>query len=138
MNEQINQQILDELQRQTQLVKTSSIITPIIFLNFIVVAILFTPYIASKYRDTPRQTPPSWGDVNSFFDSCNYQEALRIAQKLTKKSPEYWYGYSYIGSIYNALGDHKNAETNFAKAYELFPTKENKENLEAIRSVMNK
>ncbi len=138
MNEQINQQILDELRRQTQLVKTSSIIVPVIFLIFIVVAILFTPHIANKYRQTPQKTPRSWGEVSSLFDSCNYQEALRIAKALTEKSPEYWYGYSYIGSIYNALGDHKNAEANFAKAYELFPTKENKEKLEAIRTVMTK
>lgn len=139
MNDQINQQILDELRRQTKLGKSSTIITSVVFIIILIVAVLITPYIASKFKNIPQQqSPPSWGEVNSLFDSCNYQEALRIAKTLTNKSPNYWYGYSYIGSIYNAMGDHKNAEINFAKAYELFPTKENKEKLHAITTVMNK
>ena len=139
MNDQINQQILDELRRQTKLVKSSSIITSLVILVVFIVVILITPYMASKYKNTPQQqSPPSWGEVNSFFDSCNYQEALRIAKTLKEKSPNYWYGYSYVGSIYNAMGDHKNAEINFAKAYELFPTKDNKEKLDAMKTVINK
>jgi tetratricopeptide (TPR) repeat protein len=138
MSDQISQEILDELRKQTRLYKSTTIITPIIV--FIIMGSIFFSgrYMLKKEQPSLQQTQPSWSQARSSFDNCDYEDALRIAKILTEKSPKYWYGYSYLGGMYTAIGDFKNAENNFAKAYELFPTKENKENLEAVRTVLSK
>ena len=138
MNNQLDQQILDELRKQTKYVKKTNIVILIVVVILISLITVLTPYLQKKFHSTSQQPQISWGQVGSAFDTCDYEEALRVAKLLTEKSTKHWYGYSYLGSIYNAMGDLKNAEANYAIAYELFPTKENKEQLDAIRSVLNK
>jgi tetratricopeptide (TPR) repeat protein len=138
MSDQYNQEILDELRKQTKLWKNTTIITPVIF--FIIIGLIFVSgrYFLKKDQPARPQAKPSWTQARDAFDNCNYEDALHVAKILTEKSPKYWYGYSFLGGMYTAMGDFKNAEINFAKAYELFPTKENKENLDAVRIVLSK
>jgi tetratricopeptide (TPR) repeat protein len=137
MNEEINQKILDELRKQTQYFKRSVVYTLIIVLLFIGLSIFLTPYIQKQFKDKSEQTAPSWTEVSRAYDAGDLDAALNIAKQLSAKSPHDWYGYSYLGNLYNSMGDIKNAEKNFAKAYSLFPTKENEERLEAIKKVLN-
>jgi len=138
MNDQINQEILNELKSQTILTKKMNTFVPIVVVMVLVACTLLTPYIINKFKSQTPQSPQSWSQVRNASDTGDIDTALRIAKALTEKNPNDWYGYSYLGVIYNSMGDNKNAEINFSKAYELFPTKDNKANLEAIRSVLNK
>jgi tetratricopeptide (TPR) repeat protein len=140
MNEEINQKILDELREQTKYYKRSVVYTLIIvcfFLALIILTIYLTPYIQKQFKDKSEQLPPNWTEVSRAYDAGDLETALNIAKQLSAKNPHDWYAYSYLGNLYNSMGDIKNAEKNFAKAYSLFPTKENKERLEAIKSILN-
>jgi len=140
MDEQINKEILEELRKQTKLTKKMNMYSLIMILIAIVVIVVTRQYTHKKYLAEPdKASPPmTWQDISSSFDKGDYEKALKTAKTLTEKNPKYWYGYSYLGSIYTAQGDLKNAEINYSKAYELFPIKDNKENLDAIRKVINK
>ena len=83
------------------------------------------------------QLPPNWTEVSRAYDAGDLETALNIAKQLSAKNPHDWYAYSYLGNLYNSMSDIKSAEKNFAKAYSLFPTKENKERLEAIKKVVD-
>jgi len=67
------------------------------------------------------------------LDNFQYDKAAEIAQRLTEKTPNYYYGYSYQGYIALERNQLKDAEGYFARAYELFPTDEAKQRLEAVR-----
>ena len=138
MNEEINQKILDELRKQTQYYRRSLIYTLIIIFFFIGLTIFLTPYIQRQFKEKSDQTSPSWTEVNRAYDAGHLDAALNMAKQLLAKNPHDWYAYSYLGSLYISMGDIENAERNLAKAYSLFPTKENKERLEAIKKVLNK
>lgn len=138
MNDQINQEILNELKRQTILTKKMNTVVPIVVVIFLVACTLLTPYIINKFRAQPQQYPQSWSQVRNATDTGDIDTALRIAKALTEKNPNDWYGYSYLGIIYNSMGDNINAEICFSKAYELYPTEDNKKNIEAIREVLAK
>jgi tetratricopeptide (TPR) repeat protein len=140
MNEEINQKILNELREQTKYNKRSLVYTLIIvsfFLSLIILTIYLTPYLQKQSQDKSEQLAPNWTEVSRAYDAGNLETALNIAKQLSAKNPHDWYAYSYLGNLYNSMGDIKNAEKNFAKAYSLFPTKENKERLEAIKSILN-
>jgi cytochrome c-type biogenesis protein CcmH/NrfG len=139
MNEEINQKILNELREQTKYYKRSILYTLIIvsfFLALIILTIYLTPYIQKQFKDKSEQAVPSWTEVNRAYDAGHLDTALDMAKQLSAKNPHDWYGYSYLGNLYNSIGDIKNAEKNLAKAYSLFPTKENQERLEAIKKVL--
>jgi predicted negative regulator of RcsB-dependent stress response len=138
MDDQIGKEILEELRKQTQYVKktnTNNLYTSIIVLIIIGGIFFAGQYFSKKHSaELNKERSPSWSEVRDSLDKCDYAKALDSAKFLTERSPKHWYGYSYLGSIYTALGDTKNAELNYLKAYELFPTKDNKENLDAIRA----
>lgn len=138
MNEEINQKILNELRKQTQYSRRSLIYTSIIIFFFIGLTIFLTPYIQKQSKEKSEQPAPSWTEVNRAYDAGHLDAALNIAKQLSAKNPHDWYAYSYLGNLYNSMGDIENAEKNLAKAYSLSPTKENKERLEAIKKVLNK
>lgn len=75
----------------------------------------------------------SWYDAENDYRSGRVEEGLRKVRELLKKVPGYPRGYQIQGSLYLLKGDLAKAEESFAKAVELWPSKEHKENLEAIR-----
>lgn len=63
----------------------------------------------------------------------DFPAALSMAQSLAARQPNYYYGHSYLGYVYLAMGDVTNAETQYLQADKLFPNEENEKNLAAIR-----
>jgi tetratricopeptide (TPR) repeat protein len=141
MDDQIGKEILEELRKQTQHVKKTN--TNNFYISIIVLIIIGGIFFAGQYfskkhsAQLNKECPLSWSEVRDSLDKCDYAKALSSATFLTERSPKHWLGYSYLGSIYTAMGDIKNAELNYLKAYELFPTKDNKDNLDAIRHVLS-
>jgi tetratricopeptide (TPR) repeat protein len=82
--------------------------------------------------------PPlyTWRKVRDYMDNAQYQYALDMARELTKQHPHYEYGYRCQGTAHLALGETSKAESAFAKAYDLFPSEENKETLAAVRAAL--
>ncbi len=80
----------------------------------------------------------SWQQVQILVDRTEYEKAIEISQSLINKHPNFWYGYSLLGNIYMALGDLNKSETNYAAAYDLFPTTENEKTRKAIRRTIDK
>lgn len=136
MNEELIREILAELRQQTQKltqynwIGLACIILLVVVLGF---------YVYARQRMSPRPQhqeqggPPSWSQVEQAMDRLEHQRALSLAKPLVERSPHYDYGYSFLGSIYLALGDTKQAESQYARAYELFPSEDNEKNLQAIR-----
>lgn len=105
------------------------------WMAFTVVAILMLlPVYLWWFEPTPPQSPvPSWSQVSNLFDQVEYAEALALAEQLESKAPDNYYGPLWKGHIFLAMGRLAEAEAQFARAYELFPSKANAENLEATR-----
>jgi len=80
----------------------------------------------------------TWKEVRDAIDRQNFDGTLIMALALTEKAPAFYYGHSYLGTIYLAKEDLNNAEKSYTRAYELFPSEENRKNLEAIRSRLGK
>jgi cytochrome c-type biogenesis protein CcmH/NrfG len=143
MAEDVQQQILDELRNQTAMfrkVNKINIIALCIFLFVIAIIMTLTPFIQriSRSFPTPPQRADSWQEARSFLDQGEHQRAQEMLQRLIKKHPDFYYGYAVLGSLHQELGNAKEAEVNHAKAYDLFPTEENKKTLTAIRMVLEK
>jgi tetratricopeptide (TPR) repeat protein len=139
----MQQEILDELRNQTAMfrkVNKIAIIVICIFLAVIAITMALTPFIQrlSYSPSTSRQYADSWQEVRNLLDQGEHDKADEMTQRLIKKYPDYWYGYAVLGSLHLELGNLKEAETSYAKAYDLLPIDDNKKMLFAIRTVLKK
>jgi cytochrome c-type biogenesis protein CcmH/NrfG len=136
MNEELDREILAELRNQTQKqiqynwVGLACIILLVVVFGFYVYA---RQRMYSRPHHQEQDRPPSWSQLDQAMDRLDHQQALSLAKALVERSPDYYYGYSFLGSIYLALGDTKQAESQYARAYELFPSEDNEKNPQAIR-----
>ena len=143
MAEDMQQQILDELRSQTAMFRKANKTNTIalcIFMIVIAVLMALTPFIPHISRH-PSTSPPradSWHETRSLWDQGESLKADEMVQRLIKKYPNFWYGYALLGSFHQELGKFKEAEDDYAKAYDLFPTEENRKTLDAIRTVLKK
>jgi tetratricopeptide (TPR) repeat protein len=85
-------------------------------------------------------TPPSrqaqvdsWNSAHAAMDNFQYEKAADIAHRLINKNPNYYYGYTFLGYLALERTQLEEAEKNFARAYELFPTPDHRDKLEAVR-----
>jgi cytochrome c-type biogenesis protein CcmH/NrfG len=136
MNEELSREILAELRKQTQkLTQYNWIGLTCIAALGVVLGFYF--YFYARQRMYPRSQdqdrPPSWSQVEQAMDRVDHQKALSLAKALVERAPHYYYGYSFLGSIYLAMGETKQAESQYGRAYELFPSEDNEKNLQAIR-----
>jgi len=143
MAEDMQQQILDELRNQTAMFRKANkinIIVICIFLAVIAISMALTPFIhrISRSSSTSPHRADSWQEARSLLDQGESRKADEMLQRLIKKYPNYWYGYALLGSFHQEHGKFKEAEVNYAKAYDLFPTEENRKTLDAIRTVLKK
>lgn len=143
MAEDTQQQILEELRKQTALfskTNKTSIIALSGFLVVIVLLMVLTPFIqrVSNRPNTCPQPVDSWRETRSLSDGGELGKAEEMTQRLIKKYPNYWYGYALLGSFHQQLGDFKEAEKSYSKAYDLFPSEENKKVLDAIQTVLRR
>lgn len=121
MSEDINQEILKELQRSR---RSNQVLLAVIAIVFIVVTI-------SHQKSS--ETDHSWTAVQTAVRQLDYSRALALAQANVARQPSDYYGHSYLGIIYLAMGDVTNSEAEYLRAYELFPSEDNEKNLSAIR-----
>jgi len=123
MSEDINQEILAELRKLKR-----------VFYVILVVIIVGT--VPAFYRGFSRgisQAGPSWRAVDTAMQEQDFPKALMEAQALIARQPNYFYGQTYLGNIYLAMGDLTNAETHYLRSYELFPNEEGQKDLAAVR-----
>ena len=143
MEEDIQKQILEELRRQTAMFKKvtkANTIAIAVFLVLLIISMALTPFIHRMLYSSKAssQRADSWQEARGLLDQGEYQRAQEMLQRLIKKHPDFYYGYAVLGSLHQELGNAKEAEVNYAKAYDLFPTEENKKTLTAIRMVLEK
>jgi len=139
----MQQEILDELRDQTAIFRKANRINIAvlrIFLAVIAVLIALTPSIQRMLygSKTPSQQTDSWQEARTLLDQGEYQRAQEMLQRLIKKHPNFYYGYALLGYLHQELGNMMDAEANYTKAYDLFPTEDNKKTLTAIRMVLEK
>jgi tetratricopeptide (TPR) repeat protein len=94
-------------------------------------AMIWTGYFTKANRQ-------SWYDVVYDMDAGSYDKALATALKLLERTRGDWYGHSSVARVYLVKCDYSNAEKHYKIAYNLFPTKENEDNLLAVRKLMNR
>ena len=140
MSEETNQEILVELQK----LRRSNQLGSYIAFGALIVGVAYIAFLRQEcqrasqtYNQTRTPVKPSqsrpWGDVDDAMSRLDYTQALSLAQAIVAREKNYYYGYSYLGNIYLALGDPINAEAQYSRAYDLFPDEVNEKNLAAIR-----
>jgi len=123
MSEDINQEILVELRKLKRLF-------------YVILVVIFVGAVPAFYQGFSRgfsQAAPSWERVRGAMGRQDFSAALSMAQALVARQPDYYYGHACLGAIYLAMGDVKNAEAHYSRAYELFPNEESEKDLAAVR-----
>jgi tetratricopeptide (TPR) repeat protein len=100
----------------------------IVLISFAILGM--TIYLVSEL---PRATSGAWGEVSQAMRQYDYPKALYLAHQISDAHPNDYYGHEYLGNIYSALGDWANAETEYARAYDLAPPMVLKQKLDAVR-----
>jgi cytochrome c-type biogenesis protein CcmH/NrfG len=122
MSEDINAEILAELRRLKRVFY--------IILIFIIVGALPAFYTGLT---RPSTSGDSWARVRTAMDRQDFPAAFLMAQALTARQPDYYYGHSFLGAIYLAMGDVANSEAQYSQAYQLFPSEDGAKDLAAVR-----
>jgi cytochrome c-type biogenesis protein CcmH/NrfG len=121
MSEDINQEILKELQKSR---RSNQVLTVVI-----AIVLLFLSFSHQK----PAESDHSWTAVQTAIRQLDYPRALTLAQANVARQPSDYYGHSYLGIIYLAMGDVTNSEAEYSRAYQLFPSEDNEKSLSAVR-----
>jgi len=103
---------------------------------FLLAAILvlgLLPAFLRGFSGGVAEAAPSWERVRTAMSRQDFPAALSMANALVERQPDYYYGQSYLGAIYMAVGDLTNAESHYLRAYELFPDEQAEKNLAAAR-----
>jgi cytochrome c-type biogenesis protein CcmH/NrfG len=122
MSEDSNQEILVELRKLKRA----------FYLVLIVIIVITAPAAYEGFKSGYSQAE-SWERVRTAMSRQDFPAALSMAQVLVTSQPNYDYGHTCLGYVYLAMGDITNAETQYARAYDLFPSEENEKNLAAVR-----
>jgi len=125
-------EILEELKRLRS--KIENQMTVIVVAALILTGgSLYRAYFSPAGNRARQSQTETWDSVRRALDHQEYDKATDIAQRLAKKTPDYYYGYAYLGYIALERNRLKEAEDYFARSYELFPTNENEQRLQAVR-----
>ncbi len=123
--------ILDQLKKVPSKIENNTAILVLLIAGFVVYA-MYQFYSSPTSSRSQRQTE-TWGSVHTALDNFQYDKAADIAQRLIEKNPNYYYGYAVLGHIALERNRLKEAEGYFARAYELFPTDDNEQKLQAVQ-----
>ena len=126
MSEEISQATLAELR------KLRSLGRRIFYLVLLLLVVAVLSFPVSRRPASPSK-PASWDQVNTLMKQQDFPKALAEARLLVGREPSYYYGHTYLGAIYLAMGDITNAEVEYARAYELFPNEQSEKDLAAVR-----
>ena len=121
MSEDINQEILKELQTSR---RNNQVLT-------VVIGIILLVLTCSHQK--PAEPEHSWTAVQTAIRQLDYPRALTLAQANVARQPSDYYGHSYLGIIYLAIGDVTNSEAEYSRAYQLYPSEDNEKSLSAVR-----
>jgi cytochrome c-type biogenesis protein CcmH/NrfG len=136
MSNDKNDELLMELRKLTRYTQFSMWLG-IAVLVAAVAFMLFLRHERQRYnqaRPVAQQAElPAWKEVDAAMDRLDYRRGLTLAQAVVARDTNYYYGHTYLGNIYVALGDTTNAEAHYLRAYELWPDESNEKNLAAIR-----
>ena len=140
MDADTEQRMLDEIRNHTRLLKSANRIgANVVALLGILVVLAIVNLIygdsisaAGKAREAALD---SWRDARALVDKGDLQKGKEMIARLIAKNPRNYYGYRLMGFVEQEIGNLNEAEANFAKARDLFPTEENEKNLAAIRKV---
>ena len=126
MSGDVNQELVNELR------KLRSGVTRVFWLMivFVVLAVISFPF-SSRYR--PASQVSSWDSVQTDVRRQDYKKALAEAEVLVSREPNNYHGEAYVGLINLLMGNVKEAEAHYSKAYQLFPTEQNEKELAAVR-----
>lgn len=127
MSQDSNEQTLAELRR---------IRVALYFLIAVLVLGLLSAFVRGFSHGLSQGTSeasPSWDRVRTAMSEQDFHAALPLAKALVERQPNYYYGQGYLATIYLALGDVTNAESCYARAYQLFPNEEGEKDLAAVR-----
>ncbi len=122
MSEDINAEILAEIRKLKRVF--------FIILIFIIVGAL-PAFYAGLTR--PSTSGDSWERVRTAMSRQDFPTALSMAQTLSARQPDYYYGHSFLGAIYLAMGDVTNSEAQYSRAYQLFPSEDGAKDLAGVR-----
>jgi len=122
MSEDINQEILVELRKVKRVF-------------YVILVFVMLGWVPAFYAGFTRglSKADSWDQVTTAMRRQDFPKALSVGQALVATQPNYYYGHSYLGAIYLAMGDITNAEAQYSRAYELFPNEESDKDLAAVR-----
>jgi cytochrome c-type biogenesis protein CcmH/NrfG len=123
MSEDINQQILAEIRKLKR----------IFYAMLVVMVLTCIPFF---YYAFTQDSSVSWTRVTTAMRHQNFPAALSMAQSLVRQQPDYYYGHAYLGAIYLAMDDVTNAEREYSRAYQLFPSEEDQKELAAVQKRM--
>ena len=121
MSEDINREILKEIRKSR---RSTQILLGVIAIVMIV---------ASLAHQKLTEADHSWAAVQAAAKQLDYSRALTMAQANVARQPSDYYGHSYLGYIYLAMGDVTNSEAEYSRAYQLFPSEDNAKDLTAVR-----
>lgn len=136
MDAETEKQILCELRKQNRM-SMICIVWLGVLVTLFVVSIAFRDRIASSLMAGSLPTD-SWREARTLVDKEDYKKGTEMIRRLIAKHPKYYYGYKLMGSVEQELGNLKETEENYAKAYDLFPSEDNEKDLAAIRKVIEK
>jgi tetratricopeptide (TPR) repeat protein len=126
MENDINQKILEELQRLRKTIQWTSAVSLLVLAGVCLWAFVLVPS-----RQASRASP--WTDVSAAMHQYDYPKALKLAQQLAAAHPDDYYSHYYLGWIYVEMGDLARGEAEYSRAYQLWPSEDMQKRLEVVR-----
>jgi cytochrome c-type biogenesis protein CcmH/NrfG len=122
MSEDINAEILAELRKLKRVF-------------YIILIFIFVGSLPAFYAGFIRgsMSGDSWERVRTAMSRQDFPAALAMAETLSARQPDYYYGHSFLGAIYLAMGDVTNSEAQYSRAYQLFPSEDGAKDLAGVR-----
>jgi tetratricopeptide (TPR) repeat protein len=76
-------------------------------------------------KDLSPNEKPDWYQVDQNVRTGDFDEAIRIGEELTQKTPQYPEAHRRLAGAYLAAGKIGKAREHYAEAFRLFPSEEN-------------
>ena len=141
MNEEMEKHILDELRQQTQFLKkvrrdnlTGMLVAALVLGVFLATLPLHQRFFSRLAQ--AGQKEDSWEQARTLHSASKDVAADSMVRRLVRKYPDYYYGHALLACWQQQLGNLKEAESEYAKAYDLFPSEDNEKVLVAIRKAI--
>jgi cytochrome c-type biogenesis protein CcmH/NrfG len=126
MDNDINQKILEELQRLRKAFQWGSAVSVLAL-----VAVFVWAFSLVHSRQASQASP--WTDVSAAIRQYDYPRALKLTEHLAAAHPDDYYPHYYLGYIYLQMDDLVHAEEQYSRAYELWPSENMHKYVEMVK-----